>query len=325
MLQSLLPPRTAAHSFRKRIAPILVTTTLWLGLGVAMSLLAWVAFWQEPRSTTLTAIAVESPAWPADAAPVRIVFVSDIHVDGFHTTPQRVAQLAQTVNLLQPDLILLGGDYIGGGPHESARGLQSRERRSEAVNERDEQALRALEQMQAPLGVFAAMGNHDCWWSCERVRTLFAESGIRLLSNEAARIDRGRDEPIWIAGLADKQTEEPDIIGTVAQVPEGEAAIAIMHNPQLFDWEGNTFGIQFAGHNHGGQVRFPFVGALIRLSRHTEAAISGAMSEDGRVLLVSRGFGTSGLPVRFGTPPEIMLVQISHGPTARAHVLNPSP
>lgn len=291
----------------------------WCAVLLAGALLGWIAFWEEPRMTSLSALSVETPAWPEVAAPLRVAFISDIHVDGAHMPRERLARLAQTVSLLDPDVILLGGDYIGGmgfgaGPEGSARRA-----RSAAETRRDEDALSALAGLRARFGVFAALGNHDCWWDCERMRAILEGAGIAVLSNEAREIARPGQSSFWIAGVADADVQSPDFRSVHAQIPEGAASLLVMHDAGLFDWEVNRFPVQFAGHTHAGQVRFPFIGAPVRMSRHTEDTADGFTIEDGRVLIVSRGLGTVGLPVRFAAPPQIMLVRVQHGaaPTVR--------
>ena len=285
----------------------------WCMLVAAAALLAWIAFWEEPRSTSLTTLSVETPAWPGDVAPVRVVFLSDIHVDGAHMPRQRVMRVAQAVSLLDPDIILLGGDYIGGmgfgaGPEGSAR-----DRRGPKETRRDEAALAAFAAFRARYGVYAVIGNHDCWWDCARMRAILEAAGIAVLSNDAREIVRPGSASFWIAGAAEAEIQRPDFPRAAAQVPSGAASLLVMHDAGLFDWDTNHFPIQFAGHTHAGQVRFPLVGAPVRMSRHTEDTADGFTVENGRILIVSRGLGAVGLPVRFGAPPQIMLVDIRHG------------
>ncbi len=254
----------------------------WCMLLAAGALLAWIAFWEEPRSTALTALDVATPAWPQDVAPVRVVFLSDIHVDGAHMPAERVARVARAVSLLDADVILLGGDYIGGmgwgaGPSGSARA-----RRSASETGRDEAALAALGGLRARFGVFAALGNHDCWWDCQRMRAILEGAGITVLRNEARKIVRPGLGSFWIAGVADADVQSPDFQRMHEQIPAGAASLAVMHDAGLFDWEANLFPIQFAGHTHASQVRFPFVGAPVRMSRHTEDTADGFTIENDR-------------------------------------------
>jgi len=226
------------------------------------------AFWFEPESLTRTTLDVQDPAWPADTAPLHAVLLSDIHADDVHMTPKRVRAIAARVNALHPDVILLGGDYIGGNVFKGRKEFGARPMRSPKDIALDEDGLRTLGAVEARYGVFAVMGNHDCWWDCETVRKILATTHVQLLENKAARIARPEGD-VWILGIEDGQTERPDFPATEAQAPKGAATIALTHNPGLFDWASNTVGIQMSGHSHAGQVRFPLIGAPITVCRHT--------------------------------------------------------
>jgi predicted MPP superfamily phosphohydrolase len=220
------------------------------------------------------------------------------------------------VGALRPDIVILAGDYVGGHlkrgyPPEAARQL-----RRETENAVDEAGLRALGALRAPLGVYAVMGNHDCWWDCTRVREILAEAGVIVLENRAVEIARGGGA-VWIAGVEDGDTQRPDFAGTLAQIPADAAALAVTHDPGLFDWPDNRATIQLSGHSHAGQVRFPLIGAPVRMARYTEETADGFMVRDGRILMVTRGVGETGLPVRFGAAPEIMILEIARGEEAR--------
>jgi hypothetical protein len=292
----------------------------WIAALPSLALLAWVAFWQEPELVTLTTLRVESPTWSTQ--PVRIVLLGDVHVDGVHMQAERVRRLALTVTMLDPDVILLSGDYIGGLGMQSQYRRTSRARRSASDIERDEAALHAMRDLRARYGVYAVIGNHDCWWDCARMREILAADQIIVLSNEVAEVSRPGQPSFWIAGLADRQTEHPDFARVQAQIPADAATLALMHNPRLYDWPANHFPVQLAGHTHGGQVRFPLTGAPLRMSRHSEMAISGAMIEGDRILVVTRGLGEVGLPVRFGAPPQIMLIEVRRGSHPRVEILS---
>jgi predicted MPP superfamily phosphohydrolase len=78
-----------------------------------------------------------------------------------------------------------------------------------------------------------------------------------------------------------------------------------------------------SGHTHAGQVRFPIIGSIARMSRHTEDTADGWFIKDDRTLIVTRGLGTSGLPVRFMAPPQIMLLTISPGKEPQVKTIRP--
>ena len=318
----MLLPLTAEQSPTKSLGRLgrAVIVVLIAGGLVATGLLANVAFWREPRSVTVGLVEVRTPAWPANAAPVRIALLSDFHVDDVHMTAERIRRLATTTTALDPDLVVLGGDYVGGLLGESGRG-GARGNRTARANRVVEDGLVALTTFKAREGVFAIIGNHDCWWDCRRVAAVLEAGGVRVLQNANARVARpkgARGGDIWLVGLEDAQTQKPDFKAASAGIPDGAAVVGLAHNPGLFDWSSNTLPVLLAGHTHGGQVRFPWIGAPAKMSRHTEDAFQGFFVRDGRVLVVTRGLGESGLPVRFGSPPEILMVRISHGPTATA-------
>jgi len=293
-----------------RLSTLIRLAILLFLLGCAIR-----AFWLEPESLTVTRLNVQTPAWPTGTAPLRVALLSDIHVDHIHMTPRRVRDIARRVTALHPDIVLLAGDYIGGdGLRKGDARLRSH--RPTADNAYEEDGLRALDAFTAPLGVYAIMGNHDCYWSCGRVRDVLATTHVRLLENTSAHLTRPQGD-VWIIGMEDGQTQKPDFVEASRSVPPDAAAITLVHNPGLFDWESNTGMLQLSGHSHAGQVRLPLIGAPIRMSRHTEDTAKGWSISGNRILIVTRGLGESGLPVRFGAPPQVMLLTIRPGPSAK--------
>lgn len=280
-----------------------------LGIGAVMAV---IGFWSEPRSLVVSEFEVITSGWPQDTAPLRVAVLSDIHVDAVHMPPERVHHIAEQVRALRPDVILLAGDYVGGHGLEAGPPRAARSRRSTQDNALHEEGLRALDDLNAPFGVYAVMGNHDCWWDCQRVREILADTRIHFLENQAARVVRPGGD-VWIAGLEDGQTQRPDFQRATKTISQGAATIALVHNPGLFDWASNVLPLQISGHSHAGQVRFPLIGAPVRVTRHTEDTADGWTSAGERLLIVTRGLGESGLPVRFGAPPQIMLLTIRPG------------
>jgi len=295
---------------------------VWATILVVLLGLAADAFWFEPRSLTVTELDVQVPDWPATTAPLRVVLLSDFHVDNVHMPPDRVREIARRVTDLHPDVVLLAGDYIGGDVFKGRREFGARPMRSPKEIALDEDGLRALGAFDAPLGVYAVMGNHDCWWDCDRTRDVLAQTRIHFLENQAARLARPGGD-VWILGVEDGQTQDPDFTATEAQAPAGAAVLSLTHNPGLFDWQSNHTPIQLSGHSHAGQVRLPFIGSIVRVCRHTEDTAKGWTIENGRILIVTRGLGSSGIPVRFGAPPQIMVLNLRPGPVAAVKALTP--
>jgi predicted MPP superfamily phosphohydrolase len=117
-----------------------------------------------------------------------------------------------------------------------------------------------------------------------------------------------RGTQLWLAGLADLWTRPQYIDETIAQVPQGAPLIALTHNPDIFPQVPSRVNLLLAGHTHGGQVRFPLIGSVVESSKYGERYEAGHVVENGHDLFVTTGIGTSIQPVRFGVPPEIVLL-----------------
>ena len=206
-------------------------------------------------------------------------------------------------NAAGPDLILLTGDYVIttvlGGTFVPPEAIAN--------------ALRAL---RAPLGVYAVLGNHDCWLDAPRVRTAFERAGIPVLDDAAREIDPSRR--LWLAGVGDFWEERHDVRAALADVPDDAIVLVFTHNPDVFPHVPDRVALTIAGHTHGGQVALPFVGRPVVPSQYGERYAIGHVVEDGRHLFVSPGIGTSIVAVRFRVPPEISVVTLRHAGDARA-------
>lgn len=260
------------------------------GLGVGLY-----ALLVEPFRLVLTDYRVASRHWTAQA-PLRIAVLSDVHAIWPWMTPAHLETIVARTNALKPDLVLLAGDYVATHPFGLAIDPM------EGV-----QPYRALS---APCGVFAVLGNHDLHGSRGWPEAL-AATGIPVLQNEARAVScRGRR--FWVGGLEDLWWQKADVGKTLAQVTNAEPVILLMHNPDSFPEVPASVALSVAGHTHGGQIRLPFVGALSAVipSKYGKRYARGAIMEDGRTLVVSSGLGSTGLPLRFLTPPEIVLITL---------------
>ncbi len=278
---------------------------------LAVAALAWLAdaLWFEPESTIVTALDVAVPSWPANTRPLRVVLLADFHVGGWHMPPARVRAIAAQVATLHPDAVLLAGDYIGGDGLRRGDARLRSHRPDEAI---EDEGLRALGAFTALDGVYAVMGNHDGYWDDDRVRAILKPTGVHMLENKAVNV-----HDVWIEGIEDGQTQKPDFAAAARDVPQGAASLVLVHNPGLFDWSSNHAALQLSGHTHAGQVRLPLIGAVVRMSRHTEDTAKGWTIIGNRILIVTRGLGESGLPIRFGAPPQIMVLTLHPGPVAK--------
>ena len=245
----------------------------------------------------LVQVSMRVPGWPEMARPLRVAFLSDFHTGSHTGDVQRFADIVVEVNRLRPDLVCLGGDYVncmafGGGrvPPETTAEI--------------------LAGLVAPLGLFAVLGNHDWEYDGKAVWTALNAVGIQVLENEFAPVTF-EGTRIFIVGIGDNRTRDPDVQRTLMHVPIGEPALVLAHDPASFtDLPPGPY-VMLSGHTHGGQIQLPLVGPLINMSEAPRTWTYGHIESNGRQLYVTSGLGTSGLPIRIGIPPEIVLVEIA--------------
>jgi predicted MPP superfamily phosphohydrolase len=250
-------------------------------------------FFIEPRRLVIRREAFTIPHLRES---VVVALISDVHVGSPAFGVERVREIAAEVRALKPDVILIAGDFLITGVLGGTY-----------VGPAD--CVKALAPLQAPLGVYAVLGNHD-WWSREGPQLLesLESAGINVLENESFE---ARPGSLWIAGLADKWTRTPRIDQALAGIPENAPILLLSHTPDIFPGVPARVSLTLAGHTHGGQVWLPLIGAPVVPSDYGERYAQGHIVEDGRHLYVTSGLGTSILPFRFGVPPEIVLLTLT--------------
>ena len=264
--------------------------------------LAGVGFWAflvEPRRLVTKEQTIQIDNWPQSLDGLRIAVLSDIHVDNWSVDDKKLRTIVARTNQLQPDLIVILGDYM------SSDGWVKSRVDPEVFGP-------VLKDLRAPLGVYSVLGNHDWWFSGARVRRGLEQNGIKVLENESAQLDV-RGTSLWLVGFADLWTRPQRIEDTLAKVPEGQPLIGLTHNPDIFPNVPQRVQLLLAGHTHGGQVRFPIIGPVIASSDYGDRWVSGHVFADNHHLFVTTGIGTSIMPVRFGLPPEIVLLTLKSG------------
>jgi predicted MPP superfamily phosphohydrolase len=220
--------------------------------------------------------------------PLTIAFASDFHA-GPTTDPAIFDALLEQVRRERPDVLLLGGDYISFDAANIAY-------------------LRSfLEQATAPLGVYAVLGNHDVWNGREEISAALAAAGVELLVNRNVAL-AAPFEDVSICGIDDPWTGKPSLEATFAGA--GPVRVYLMHSPDgLWRLGGQRFDLGLAGHTHGGQIvrrngaplKHPS-GPYSRQYWHGRFEIPG-----NGPLLVGRGIGCSGIPLRLRADPELLI------------------
>ena len=167
----------------------------------------------------------------------------------------------------------------------------------------------ALAKLEAPLGCFAVLGNHDWVNHGAQMPRALRDHGFSVLENDAVRVDSGA-APFWVAGVADAMTRAPRIDVALARVPPDEPVILLSHDPDVFPHVPDRVSLTLAGHTHGAQVDIPVVRDKVTPSQHGAHYTDGHEVEGGRHLFVSTGVGTSRLPIRFRARPEVALLTL---------------
>lgn len=236
---------------------------------------------------------------PADQPPLRLLLLSDLHVAGPDMPPERLARIVAQANALGPDIVLLAGDFI------SDRRLATRH-----IGYRE--ALAPLKAIKAAFGAVAVLGNHDHWRNADLARAELARNGVAVLRNSALR--RG---PLTIGGLDDDYTGHANVPLTITAMRAlGGAPVLLSHSPDPFPDTPGDMPLMLAGHTHCGQIRYPWGGSPATMSRYGERYACGRIVENRRTLIVSAGLGTSVLPFRFGTRPDMWLITLRPKPIA---------
>ncbi len=277
-------------SMRKRLKLTLAA------LAVAGIALGADALWIEPSSLRVAEHEIAVAGW--SCPPIRIAVLADIHAGSPYIGRDKLQRIVELTNAQQPDLILLAGDYViddvfGGSfipPEELAQ---------------------TMAQLQAPLGRYAVLGNHDRLLGAARMQQAFAAAGLPLLDNDTRRLQHAGCG-FWLAGLEDIGSGRPRPDMLAQRFAPGEPVIAVTHSPDVFAKLAPRYALLIAGHTHGGQVRLPWFGALLVPSSYGQRYAIGHVHEH-TDLFVSSGIGTSIFPIRFGAPPEISLLTV-HAP-----------
>ncbi|TDI43973.1 MAG: metallophosphoesterase [Acidobacteria bacterium] len=244
--------------------------------------------YQLQRNLVLTVAEVEVRRLPAAFDGTRVLLMTDIHTGPF-LHPATLAHAFDRLMDSGPDLILLGGDLTTGSVEEF------------------EPFMEAFRRLRAPLGVHGVLGNHDYYSGrVHDLIPLLEECGIALLQNQGVTLTR-KGEHLALAGIEDLHWGRPDLPAALG--PGAPPHILLSHNPDIFfdaAWRGVD--LVLAGHTHGGQIRLPGLPPVVKMSRY--ALDEGRYISDASHLVVSRGMGVTGVPLRWDCAPEAVQVTL---------------
>ncbi|MCO6414697.1 metallophosphoesterase [Siccirubricoccus sp. KC 17139] len=282
-------------------------------LGIGGSALAgYATAWEPGVRLKVVRHRITPPGWPAGRK-LSIALIADPHCGGPHTPLARLARAVKLTNAQKPDMVVLLGDYLADHRFVTQRPSMR-------------QVADVLAGLRAPFGVHAILGNHDWWEDAETqakraplpfsIMDDFASAGLPVLHNEVRAVEHG-GQRVWVAGLGSQWAYgrrgtwhgTDDLPGTLAQVTDDAPVILLAHEPDIFPRVPSRVAVTLSGHTHGGQIR-AFGWSPVVPSRFGNRFAYGAIQEGDRHLVVSGGIGNSIMPVRFGMPPEVTMVEL---------------
>lgn len=259
-------------------------------LAATLALAATAHGFLAARQILVEEVRIETDKLQPGSAPVRIVQISDLHLD-LWTDQRRIERIGKTIESLRPDLLISTGDLFDLDP------------------DRLDARLKPFAELAPKFGKLAVTGNHEGYMGPARTRAALARAGFRILAQEGLTVNgnihiAGVDDPavhnrISMDGRAERELLE--------RFPRQGFTVLLKHQPRVDREAAKRFDLQLSGHTHGGQI-FPF--HLISRLAYPVGRPGLSRLASGGWLYVSRGTGTWGPPIRFFAPPELTVIDI---------------
>ena len=244
----------------------------------------------------LSRVDVKIANLPAAFDGLTIAQLSDIHHGPF-TNLNYIHRCAEIVNGLNPDLIVLTGDFTYGGQKYI------------------EPCAEVLRGLKARVGIYAVLGNHDYYVGASQVARALKNAGCNVMIDSLDAIEH-RGEKLWLAGVDDLYYGTTDVKQLLHKMPRDAARIVLAHNPDFieeFAARSQHVDLMLSGHTHGGQIRLPILGAPHVSSAYGQEYVIGLNRKDKMQIYTTRGIGTVTLPTRLDCPPEVVLFTLRQG------------
>ncbi len=254
----------------------------------------------EAHRLGMTTIRVASPRMSAGAAPIRLLHLSDIHLERL---TRREEKLLQLITEARPDIIVITGDYLNLSYNDHPAAIA--------------EVRGLLAKIDAPFGVYATLGSPPVDLPAVASRHFDGLPG-RLLRHDVVEVGAGSGRRLTLLGMDcthDMAFDGHQFEALAGRLPPNGPVIFLYHSPELMPVVKHyNVDLYLCGHTHGGQVRVPGYGAVITSAATGKQYEAGRYDENGTTLYVSRGIGLEGLSaprMRLFCPPEITLVEIT--------------
>lgn len=218
-----------------------------------------------------------------------ILQLSDLHSKEYGANQEKLLDI---INTQQFDLVALTGDFVNAS--------------SPDINP----AIHLITNLISK-PVFFVPGNHE-WRSKYVIRKPLLTLGVQLLENRSVKITKDAQH-IWLVGVDDPYLHRDKLNVAVEQIKDSSPKILLAHAPSIFASAIKAnFDLVMVGHTHGGQIRLPFVGAIVAPGQGLFPKFDYGLFTSGRTnMIINGGLGESSLPVRFNNRPEIVLITLT--------------
>lgn len=263
-----------------------------VGFLLFLSLSFSVYSYYETKGLEVIHIKFKTCKLPENIKKLKILQISDLHL-GPLMGMDKIRLVKEVWEREKPDLVVSTGDLVDGN-------MRKRDKFAES-----------LRKLEAPLGKYAILGNHEYYRGVEQGIEFTKKAGFKLLRNEAINL---KNVNLYIVGLDDKTCRffnlcDPafDEFKFLEKIPQGSFVLLLKHQPEIKKEAIGLFDLMLSGHTHGGLYKY--VGAFI-MQKLYELDRGFKYLGKGSYLFVSKGIGTGGPPMRFLTPPDVAIIEL---------------
>jgi predicted MPP superfamily phosphohydrolase len=251
----------------------------------------------EPKQLIIEYHKITHPLIPKGFNGTKIIQFSDTHI-GYHYQLHQLNDLIMKINEQSPDIVIFSGDLID-NPNKYTH---------------SKDIIPIMKKITAPLGKLAIFGNHDHGgYGTNIYRHIIQQADFILLQNQIYSIKLLDNSQIALAGLDDCLLGKPSFNTLLSKRFDSIYTILLAHEPDIAEKASQyNYHLQLSGHTHGGQIKIPFLGPLYTPplgKKFVEGFYE--VGPNKMKLYVSRGLGTTRIPLRFLSKPELTIFTLS--------------
>lgn len=257
-------------------------------IGGGLALLSAYWFFQV-KTVAVTMYTVAIRDLPPSFQGFTILHLTDLHCKEYGKYQNRLLRL---INKQNYDLVAITGDLVDKGNPYTGPAMD-------------------LVQGLSHKPVFFVPGNHE-WWTGFTIKEQLLSRGVKVLENSSCKFFSGEDY-IWLVGVDDPYSGRDNLGGALRGVGGKVPRILLTHAPTVYaEAVKLEIDLVMAGHTHGGQVRIPFVGAILVPGQGLFPELDyGLFSSGNTTMVINGGLGESMVPVRIFNRPEIVLITLN--------------